>query len=260
MDNSCYIIQHRDITHKKDRTLNLLTVIKYIRSYSNIPIMIIEQSQKEDLFLTNKLSNVCNLDYKHLYNPGLFNRSWGFNYAAKVTNVDKLVFADNDMLLTVLYFNEGIKALDEFDVVRPYNGWSLDLSQTYTIEFIKSNCTNLIFDNSLRHRNINNYSGGLIMFNRESFLNKVKGFDERFEGWGGEDDEMHKHLNKLIDDNIITFKSLGSNLIHLYHDRNVYDGNTQPNYERNCSYINDGKRNLGIEEIGNPNKYKLNYD
>jgi hypothetical protein len=244
-----YIILHRDHSKNKDRTRNLLEVIKHVRSISSdVEIFVVEQDEKE--------SGVCdlissfNIKYKFLFNPGLFNRSWGFNYSAKNTHKTKLVFSDNDMLVDKYCFLKGIGCLNTFSIVRPYNGFSNDMTEEQTNEYITTKNINIG-----TIRNIHNLSGGVIMFDKSSFL-KIGMFDERFEGWGGEDDEMMANIYNYQSNGVVTVATLDRQITHLYHSRaNINDGKTQPNYQKNVSYITDGKRNDGILILGDENKY-----
>ena len=247
----CYVIQHRDNSVDKDRTKNLIQVIKYVKSISeDIEIMVLEQTLQETSELKDLFQKI-NVKYIHLKNGGLFNRAWGFNCSISLTERSKFVFADNDMLLNKDDFNKGIELLESYDIVRPYNGFSNDLSPYQTIDYVFNKTIGI---GTLRF--INNFSGGIVMLTRQGFA-KLGGFDERFEGWGGEDDEMHLHIEKLSKSGTVNVCSFGIPVTHLYHSRTVNDGNTQPNYNKNVSYITDGKRNEGIT-IGNVGRYDKN--
>lgn len=249
----CYIIQHRDISQNKDRTNNLINLIKYLKNISNdMEILVLEQTEYASVSLQSYL-HLSNVRYIHLKNPGLFNRSWGFNCSVNLTTKSKLVFADNDMILRKESLINSIKILDDCDAIRPYNGYAKYLTELQTKNYFKTRSMPDIKDiEKLVY--INNFSGGVILFNKESFK-RIGMFDERFEGWGGEDDEMHIHLHNLHNSSKIKIITFDEPIIHLYHSRNVNDGNTQPNYNKNVSFINDGKRNDGINILGDITKY-----
>ncbi|MFA5405016.1 MAG: galactosyltransferase-related protein [Ignavibacteria bacterium] len=246
--DASYIIQHRDHTVIKDRTRNLLEVLKHIRSVSSdVEILVLEQDAKESEI--KDLISPYNVTYKLLFNPGLFNRSWGFNCSAKITEKNKLIFADNDMLIDKGCFSRGLESLDTFSIVRPFNGVSNDMTEGQTNHYVNTKITSLG-----NIRPITSFSGGIIMFNKSDFF-KIGMFDERFEGWGGEDDEMMSNIQNHQSRGLITVTSLNSPVTHLYHSRNVYDSNTQPNYSKNLSFMTDGRRNEGIEVLGSESKY-----
>lgn len=249
-DNVEYIILHRDISETRERSVNLLLTIDHIKRISNnISVKVIEQSEEatkdlKEILLENGIV------YDFIYNPNLFNRSWGFNFAAVTSNKTKLVFGDNDMLIEKSSFIESVRLLDGYSFVRPYNGFSNDLTPEQ-LEIYKN--SREISSGSLR--NIGNFSGGVMMANRQDFIN-IGMFDERFEGWGGEDDEMANNLRIHESMGNIKTISFGGPVTHLYHSRaNVNDGPTQSNYHRNVSYIHDRNRNDGIQKLGDRNKY-----
>lgn len=247
-NNSCYIILHRDKSSNKDRTRNLLKVIENIRSNIDIDIMVLEQDASSDHELCQKLSDQ-NVIYKFLYNPNLFNRSWGYNCAVTLTEYGKLVLADNDVVLNTDNLQQGINLLDSYDVIKPFKKL-YDLDEEDTINYINNN----VYPQNLTNNRINLTAGTLMMITRDAFL-KVGGYDERFEGWGGEDDEMTLQLWKHINAKELTYHQFGDNLLHLYHSRTVFDSYQQPNYSNNYKYIRDGNRNNNII-IGQINKYE----
>lgn len=247
LNNSCYVILHRDRSTNKDRTRNLLFVIDHIRSEVNIPILVVEQDEKFNNELCQKLLDK-KVSYQFLYNPGLFNRSWGYNCSVNLTRYDKLILADNDVVLDNNDLIKGLELLDSYSVVKPFKKL-YDLEESDTIQFINTN-TNPI---NLGKKRVNLTAGTLMMITRDAYLT-VGGYDERFEGWGGEDDEMTLNLWKYINFKKLTYNEFGTNLLHLYHDRTVNDSWTQPNYHNNCSFIYDNRRNQNVT-IGQYNKY-----
>lgn len=242
-----YVIVHRD--SDPFRTRNLKSVVKYVKTFG-IDVMVIEQDNQK------KIESLCNelgVEYQFIYNPGLFNRAWAFNCLKNFSNVDKVVFADNDIIINENILKELDTTLDSFDVVRPFDGTVFYYDEPATREFVESG----IYSNRKDFRlvNIFNLSGGVCAFRTDSFYNKIGGFDERFEGWGGEDDEMHKHLLELSHNDNLKIFSYNLPGIHLNHSRNYNEGNWQPNYNKNVSYIHDNKRNENLV-IGNINRYE----
>lgn len=245
--NSCYVILHKDISINKDRTRNLLAVVDNIRSKLNVPILVLEQHSHPNTVLSSQLLEK-KVQYQFLYNPGLFNRSWGFNCAVNMTAYTKFILADNDVILNNEDLCIGLNNLDKYDVIKPFRKL-YDLKETDTKSYIETK----IIPTDFGKERMNLLAGTLMMITRNAFLT-VGGYDERFEGWGGEDDEMTLHLWKYIQNQTLSYYSFGGNLLHLYHNRNIYDSNSQPNYKSNYSYIKDGNRNKNTI-IGNINKY-----
>lgn len=241
----CYVLLHRD---SKDisRKRNLLYTISYVKSLG-FSVLVIEQDSEP---FNEKICKELDVYYGFIFNNSLFNRSWGFNCFRNFIDYDKVILADNDIILDHNILNSLESLLDECDAVRPFNGIVNHYDENDTNEFI----LNRTISNKQNLVNIFNMSGGVCSFRVDSFYNKIKGFDERFEGWGGEDDEMHYHLQKS-DLRICSYNNTG---IHLYHTRNNNDGNWHSHYQQNVKYINDGNRNFGVDVLGNINKYDKN--
>lgn len=245
--DSCYILLHRDRSSNRDRTRNLMAVINHIRKGSDISILVMEQDKEPNKSLSEKLSDLS-VNYQFLYNPGLFNRAWGYNCAVCNTTCLNIVLADNDLILDTEDLNRGLILLSQYDVIKPFQT-VYDLNLDDTLKYITINN----FNPTLDKPRVNLTAGGLLMMTKKAFLT-IGGYDERFEGWGGEDDEMTKQLWKYINNKQLTYYGFGNDLLHLYHDRTVNDSWTQPNYHNNCSFIYDNRRNQNIT-IGQFNKY-----
>lgn len=242
---------HRDRSINNDRTTNLISVIKYIRSELTIPILVLEQDREPNKHLEKQLLEY-DVSYRFLYNPNLFNRSWGYNCGVNIVKQTKIILADNDVILNHNNLKKGLEHLNEYDIVKPFNK-TYDLDQKQTLDYIENN----IFPSDIDQYKQRFYvvtAGGLMMIRKNTFL-QIGGYDERFEGWGGEDDEMTIRIWNYLNNNHYTYYQFDGNLLHLYHDRTIFDGNTQPNYKNNYSYIYDNNRNSNIE-IGSLNKYE----
>jgi predicted glycosyltransferase involved in capsule biosynthesis len=251
MKNCCYIICHRDYSLNTDRTRNLLAVIKHIRSRYDISILVLEQDKLPNKNLIRKLLDL-DVNYQFLYNPGLFNRSWGLNCGAKLSLYENLVLADNDSLLNNDDLKKGLDCLDNYSIVKPYNK-TFDLTEQQTFDYIN----NSILPNTMTHtqqRMGTVMASGLIMIRKKFFL-QIGGYDERFEGWGGEDNEMTNYLATKINSGKSKYYKFGSNLLHMYHARSILDGNNQPNYKKNLSFIKDYDKRNQNTIIGQIDKY-----
>lgn len=76
------------------------------------------------------------------------------------------------------------------------------------------------------------YFGGVVLFNANDFVS-LNGYSNNFWGWGGEDDEMFRHIVNAgitIERRVGRFKSLP-------HDRNVL----KSHHQRNVELLNNGR-------------------
>mgnify|MGYP002784590076 CR=1 FL=1 len=221
-----YIFTYRQSTD--DRFKNLLTVLKWLSNIGiqNLEVVIVEQDNVSKL----KVDNVYSFPIKHIfaYNTGLFNRSWGFNVAVKNTTNQILIFADSDMIIhpDQLKHTINLLASNQFDAVSPFtNCYDLSIDQTNHIDLI-----NFDYSKDGTIRGGMNFCSGIVAFQRNAF-ERIRAWDERFEGWGGEDDIQFLKTRQLL-----RYTMLPVKCFHLYHQRSKNDGtNMHDNYRNNLN-------------------------
>lgn len=242
-----YIIGYRQSS--EDRRLGLQFVLNWLYKYlPEMEILLVEQDAKSNIDL--RLPPNCKKHF--IYNPGLYNRCWAFNVGVKLTDKKILAFADSDMFMDKDDYIRAFEACRSFQAVNP-NGQT-----TYNV--VNADVEALTYEISEK-RKLWTFAAGLILMQREA-LDLIGGWDERFEGWGGEDDAI-SHLIY----NSLTSKTFDFKMYHVDHARSVFDGKTQPGYLYNrmlfeeittlsgtslSRYLNRQKENI----IGDPDKYK----
>lgn len=200
--NFTYIIGYR---HRADRYNNLKKVVNWLLGFNGIEIIIVEQdaiSHLED----------SALPVKHIFTKSEYpyNRSWAFNVGARYASSERLVFGDCDLIMNPDDFFKSLKELENYDTVSPYNK-VIDLTQQ---EFNLSFEMMGKIERPYRGQNDNqkiNFSGGIVMFNRDAFF-KTGGYPEEFVGWGGEDNAMTLKIEKLL-----KYKEMDFRVYHLFH-------------------------------------------
>ena len=217
--NISYLIGYRQST--PDRKAGLQFVLNWLHThFPELEILLIEQDENSNL----DFDLPPNCQHHFIYNPGLYNRCWAFNVGVKLTQKDILAFADSDMFLHPEDFMKGFEACQKYEAVNP-NG-------SYTYNIINTNHEALTYDISER-RKLWTYAAGLMFMQRAAF-ERIGGWDERFEGWGVEDNEIsHIILNSL------SYTSLNYKMYHVDHVRGVFDGKTQPKYIYNRSLYDE---------------------
>ncbi len=205
-----YIIGYRQSSN--DRILGLTFVLKWLKyCFPELEVILVEQDEISKIDF--KLPSNCKKHF--IYNPGLYNRCWGFNVGAKLSNKELLAFADSDMFMSKNDYLSSFEVCELFEVVNP-NG-------VKTTNVVNVNMENLTFEEK-NQKNLWTIAAGLLFMQRFAF-DKIGGWDERFEGWGGEDNEMsHVIMNSL------STKTFNFNLYHIDHARSIFDGNNQPQY------------------------------
>jgi GT2 family glycosyltransferase len=239
-----YVIGHRGTNEY--RLKNLIHTIDWVSQF-DVEIVVIEQDD------CPKLQNILSakkVKYIFAKNSNLYNRSWSFNIAHRHNQYDVMICADNDMVMKRYAFSELFKACETFDVVSPFSRL-YDLSEAQSINFNPET-----INRTDSGRGGMNFTSGICAIKR-SMLESIGGWDERFEGWGGEDDAM-THQITLRSSNIIQLKN---ECFHLYHPRTTTDGTHLHNkYNNNLDFLKEHRENrynnIDIKSKGFLNKYE----
>ncbi|HED13199.1 MAG TPA: glycosyltransferase [Gammaproteobacteria bacterium] len=181
------------------RLANLETVISHISAeFPDWEIVVVEQDKKCTL-ARHPLAKKIN--YIDACNPGLFNKSWGMNVAFRHSSGDILVVSDADMIVSADDLQRAVRTCEkELDAVRPY-GRLIDMTASETEDYLQGG---KLPDVPEKTRGYDRghasealcMAGGIYILTREFFV-RVGGMDERFYGWGGEDDAMSIKLQSM---------------------------------------------------------------
>jgi tetratricopeptide (TPR) repeat protein len=150
------------------------------------------------------------------YNPKPFNRSWGRNLGAVRAAPGVICTFDADIVVPPSFLLRGRLAWQcGARAIRPFNG-ILYMDRESTLEVHEQadagesiNCESRRYQGGL-HRNS---KGGCIWTDLRLYL-ELGGHDERFEGWGNEDNEFWDRL--IARTSVVV---LDGRLLHLYHER-----------------------------------------
>lgn len=177
-------------------------------------------------------------------NDQLYNRGWGFNIGANAGSRPQLLFADADVFLTHDGYRKALQQIEIFEAVDPKRFYLWNVHQqnptdlTYYIE---------------GPRYGNTMAGGIFLVQRRVFM-EVGMWDERFEGWGGEDNAMEHVIRSYL-----SFCRLQVDAFHIRHARAAVDGRAQPNYAANrnlsdtiCSLHGERLHSYMIEKGAHP--------
>ncbi|WHY78268.1 glycosyltransferase family 2 protein [Neobacillus sp. WH10] len=170
-----------------------------------------------------------------------FNRSQAINIAAKQATRDVFVIADADVFYDPQILVQGMRLLDQHAWVIPYFTWQ-DLSESSTEKLlVHSPQWPLPFKVKYKERKFKKSKpiSGVNIVTRENF-NKVKGFDERFVGWGREDNAFKDAMNTVCGP-FIRLKS--TSIYHLWHPKVGFRGN--PNIGNNNKLFKRYTKNRG---------------
>ena len=224
-----YIFTYRQIA--PDRYQNLLTTLEWLNTVpGDFELVVVEQDDTPKLKLPNHYK--FPIVHEHVYNADLFNRSWGFNIATQIAKNDIVMFADSDMIVPQHAITEAVSLMESGDLTsaKPFNR-IIDLSaaQVKTLDPTQ-NIAELNFSKGEHNPTRGGwcYCSGIVGYTKEA-LKAMHGWDERFEGWGGED-----NIQFLKTRFYAKHRMLKYNCYHLYHSRGKLNGtNKHPKYRRN---------------------------
>ena len=176
------------------RKINLEYVLKWLnqnRSKETFEIIIVEQGDKKTL--NENISD----KYILINKSRGFNRSKGFNKGAEISAYNRLVFGDIDLIMD---FDALLKAINlPYQAVNPKN----------KVIYLEPNklppSEGTVYPT--------NFAGGILILDKDAWK-LIGGWNERYEGWGVEDDEMTFKIN----DNL-KFITENNNAYHLWHPK-----------------------------------------
>jgi len=219
-----YVILYR---HKPDRLKNLRRVIEWVQGFAGVEIIIIEQDN------VSKIKDLNIRGYRHIFvkNDGLFNRSWGFNVAAKFATTNIICCGDSDLIMNPEQFLKSIEKINkgEVECISPYNEVieltpqeaSSPIDSLYKINRPGRG----VAEGDVRKINL---CGGLVILTKDAF-DKVGGWPEECRGWGAEDNVM---THKVV--SFLKYDELPYKCYHLPHAQDQID---QSQYSVNFNFM-----------------------
>jgi predicted glycosyltransferase involved in capsule biosynthesis len=148
-----------------------------------------------------------------------FSRSATHNMAAKQATKDVLLFCDADMVFDLDLIENGLKIVRDVPWIAPMNqkwdfGWQASnqlLNMDAGVEIKSLNLPTCRKWGAERCR-----AGAMIMITRENYF-KMGGFDERFNGWGYEDNAFLLMAEATIG----SFVETDNIAYHLWHPQSI---------------------------------------
>jgi predicted glycosyltransferase involved in capsule biosynthesis len=225
-----YVIGYR---HSMDRISNLRRTLDWVNGFNGVEVLLIEQDEH------SKIKNL-NLKAKHIFlkSKAAYNRSWAFNVATKYAMSNVIVFGDSDLVMNPDQFIEGLKALQNFEMVSPYKS-VVDLTpQENAFDMGNILQINRPGRGETDNQKIN-IAGGIAMFRKDSIM-RIGGWNQSFIGWGGEDDYQAIKIK-----NFLSWTELEYRCFHLYHEKVKPD---MKYYQRNLQILNNAI-SMSVEDL-----------
>jgi predicted glycosyltransferase involved in capsule biosynthesis len=172
-----------------------------------------------------------------------FSKCKAINAAARKATRSVYVLADCDVVYDPDLIVEALHLLQQAPWVIPFNR-VLDISKEKTEELLHMEPDwplPLVEADCKEGYMIEWFAGKINIFSREAFQN-VGGVDERFVGWGGEDDAFLMAMNTLCG----PFTRLNRTIYHMWHP---YVGpNNNPHYNANVQLLYSYQLAYGNQE------------
>ncbi|WP_053362690.1 galactosyltransferase-related protein [Bacillus sp. FJAT-27251] len=171
----------------------------------------------------------------------LFSRAEAINNSAKQATGDIFIIVDADIFLDPYIVNKSVHLLNEHAWIIPYSRVK-HISKKSTKALLNTEPSwpaQIQFEVSKSaDAAARNFVGGINIIPRKTF-ETVGGFDERFLGYGAEDDAFGHSVNTLCG----PYLRLDTDIFHLWHPR--VRTKTNPHYHANCAllkrYVQAGK-------------------
>jgi len=228
-----YIITYR-ATDDPARRANLEAALAWLKLQNLAEVIVVEQDVAPAL---GDLASFAGLRNLFAYNPGPFNKSWGFNLGVRASKGSVLAFGDADLLCRGLQAAVAA-ARSGAPVVRAFSE-AIDLDEADS-DMLRADLSCLgdpsfgaAAPDRAQSGEIAPLCGGLVLFQRQ-FLVRIGCWDERFLGWGGEDDAMDIKVRRSGARGIIL---KGSPAFHLAHRRAVANIAADPHYRNNLALL-----------------------
>ena len=217
------------------RKHNLIAVLQWLSQWPDLPVVLVEQDAKPSL--DDNLPHP-NVHYQFVYNPGPFNKSWGLNVGARRTHAAWLLFHDGDIILGAA-LNDALAARQAgYHAISPFSRM-VDLDPAES-EKVRAGAFDWLPDRpdpNVSDRQVKGefmpLAGASLLISRSAYA-AVGGWDERFVGWGCEDDALSDLLRRA---QVPTIELNSRAAAHLYHKRGPARTVDQPNYASNLQVL-----------------------
>lgn len=198
------------------RRRNLSAVVdNFFVNYPNFEVIIAEQLSDSTYIKDTLIPKYPSLNHVQVrVNSIRFNKSYILNKTIREhVQTEIIMMSDADCILPKINTDIFEEELQNHSVYFPFSCVNF-LNEAHTRRYVKG--FDIVQAARVQDLFINRYTGLINLFTRTTF-DTVAGFDEEFEGWGGEDDAFIDKCNRLVSS--IKRCEDDVELIHLYHPK-----------------------------------------
>ena len=233
MQATSYIVTYRE-SGDPARRANLDTVLRWLETLQLAEVIVVEQDVAPTL---GTLRPFAGLRSVFAYNPGPFNKSWGLNIGVRHSSGSLLAFGDADIVCgsfpdAVASSRSGIMALRPFRDMNDLDEATSALLRDDPRRMYEPGFHKGPVDRAGMREHLP-ICGGLVIFHRQ-LLMLLGGWDERFLGWGGEDDAMDIKVRRAGVPFGVRNTADG---FHMFHERANNTPDHMPHYQDNLDIL-----------------------
>jgi hypothetical protein len=219
-----------------DRRANLDAVLAWLARDPALETIVVEQDAHPRLAppLAHPGARVV-----FAYNAGPFNKAWGLNVGARLAEAGVLVFGDADVIVPGGLGEAAAHCAHHAQLAKPYRRL-VDLTPEETARVRAGTDPAIVRDpaaapnrDAIGERLV--LCGGWFAIRRDAFA-ALGGFDERFVGWGGEDDAMTIKVERA---RLATWELDPGAAWHLWHPRGAAATTGHAHYAANLALLED---------------------
>jgi hypothetical protein len=214
------------------RAGNLAAVLDWLQTQDLAQVIVVEQDRAPTL-----PERIGPAVVVHAFHDGPFNKGWGLNVGARRSTQPLLAFGDADTVCHGLRQAVGVAAAG-VPVVRPFTGIvDLDEATSAAIRARPAEIAGLAAGTRAADRLAQGehspLCGGVFLIHRAHFV-LLGGWDERFLGWGGDDDAMTIKIRRAA---MRTHVMPSTDGFHLHHARATPAAPGDPLYRGNLDLL-----------------------
>ena len=235
MSQATYILTYRADANG-ERRRNLDAVLGWLAGQPQVAVIVVEQDAAPTLEAVPHPR--CQVLFA--YNPGAFNKGWGLNIGFRLAQSEWIGFGDGDVIVGDALWQSFQLLRQGLLAVKPYRQL-IDLTEEESVP-VRAGAFKRV---PARPANVPQnrdpigerlvFAGGSFVIHRQAFV-ALGGWDERFRGWGGEDDA----LSWRIERSRLSCTELDiAPALHLWHARPREATFGQPHYAANQRLLDD---------------------
>ncbi|QIL82161.1 hypothetical protein G7047_21175 [Diaphorobacter sp. HDW4A] len=215
--NATILMTYRESS--PERRKNLLTTVQWLAAEApQAKLIVLEQDAHPRL--TGALPHP-NHQILFGYNPHGFNKAWGFNVGARMARTSVLVFTDADLIVSGRLRSMIESCEQKFPISKPYDDVrDLSAAESENMHLGHYDYAPAPSPNASPGREAIGEQlplcGGMFAIRVDAFFH-IGAWDERFVGWGGEDDAMSMKLKRAK----MQVGLQPGKALHLWHPRAV---------------------------------------